>query len=528
MKELIQALINQGIITATDIQRMTTLELLLTIIGRVNELHDLTKEALEAVQRLFDKGVRDEVVALLDEWKNDGTMAKIVNEQVFEELNNKIDDIRHICVKDFGAKGDGVTDDTDAIEQAIEQARNKTLFFPYGIYLVSRPLRICDASVKLDHATIRATKEMECLINFETDRTGIKSAKDLSRNLSLSGGVLDGGNLAENTLQMRLYLHFTFKDMTIKNGRKRAILNGEHNQMSAELIANNIYVTNEYPMAYAETIGIENRGGDNHWTDVIVLDYNVGIRDYRSNVWTRIHPWIFSKDRIPNSICFDMIYGQPQLNNCVVDSFQTGIKATDAYVIINNIKSYWEVAVYDNGQATNYPISFLDVQGNSTIYTTGTFTVNTGELTKEISFVKDAGAIEKLQIRGLRTIGDTSIKNVPNLVEVRVDKNDKFVKVYKVNGLTLVRGEATEVGGIFIGGDSVGINNSVSNKYLKLLDTGELTYDNHEFMYLYAGSNNANRPSTPKLGCYYFDQTRGIPLFWNGAGWVKADGNMPD
>ena len=85
MKELIQALVNQGIITATDIQRMTTLELLLTIIERVNELHDLTKEALEAVQRLLDKGVRDEVVAQLDEWKNDGTMAKIVNEQVFEE-----------------------------------------------------------------------------------------------------------------------------------------------------------------------------------------------------------------------------------------------------------------------------------------------------------------------------------------------------------------------------------------------------------------------------------------------------------
>ena len=39
MKELIQALFNQGIITAADIQRMTTLELLLTIIERENELH---------------------------------------------------------------------------------------------------------------------------------------------------------------------------------------------------------------------------------------------------------------------------------------------------------------------------------------------------------------------------------------------------------------------------------------------------------------------------------------------------------
>ena len=56
MKDLIQALINQGIITASDVQRLSTLELLMAIIERVNELHGLTKEALEAVQKLLDKG----------------------------------------------------------------------------------------------------------------------------------------------------------------------------------------------------------------------------------------------------------------------------------------------------------------------------------------------------------------------------------------------------------------------------------------------------------------------------------------
>ena len=140
MKELIQALINQGIITAADIQRMTTLELLLTIVERVNELHGLTKEGLEAVQRLIDKGVQEEVVAQLDEWKNDGTMATIVNEQVFEQLNDKITEVRHLSVKDYGAKGDGVTDDTAAINRCLEdaQALGKVAYFPKGQYLVNR------------------------------------------------------------------------------------------------------------------------------------------------------------------------------------------------------------------------------------------------------------------------------------------------------------------------------------------------------------------------------------------------------
>jgi hypothetical protein len=46
-----------------------------------------------------------------------------------------------INVKDFGAKGDGVTDDTDAIQKAIQsKARSRQLLFPAGVYRVSRPL----------------------------------------------------------------------------------------------------------------------------------------------------------------------------------------------------------------------------------------------------------------------------------------------------------------------------------------------------------------------------------------------------
>lgn len=44
-----------------------------------------------------------------------------------------------VNVKDYGAVGDGVTDDTDAIRAAIEavlEAGGGTIFLPEGIYLV--------------------------------------------------------------------------------------------------------------------------------------------------------------------------------------------------------------------------------------------------------------------------------------------------------------------------------------------------------------------------------------------------------
>ena len=63
-------------------------------------------------------------------------------------LQRKLDE--HVSVKDFGAVGDGVEDDTDAIERALyqlfainsnEEVR-RTLFFPAGVYKVIRTLKV--------------------------------------------------------------------------------------------------------------------------------------------------------------------------------------------------------------------------------------------------------------------------------------------------------------------------------------------------------------------------------------------------
>jgi parallel beta-helix repeat protein len=47
-----------------------------------------------------------------------------------------------VSVKDFGAVGDGVTDDTTTIRNAVAQSAGKKLFFPKGIYLVSAHVEV--------------------------------------------------------------------------------------------------------------------------------------------------------------------------------------------------------------------------------------------------------------------------------------------------------------------------------------------------------------------------------------------------
>lgn len=70
------------------------------------------------------------------------------NSPVVRSLQSKFDDMA--SVKDFGAKGDGVTDDTDAINRALFQMFcrddnveiRRSLFFPAGIYKVTDEIRI--------------------------------------------------------------------------------------------------------------------------------------------------------------------------------------------------------------------------------------------------------------------------------------------------------------------------------------------------------------------------------------------------
>ena len=47
-----------------------------------------------------------------------------------------------ISVKDFGAVGNGIADDTDAIFNAVNQTAGKKLYFPSGTYVVSSPIRL--------------------------------------------------------------------------------------------------------------------------------------------------------------------------------------------------------------------------------------------------------------------------------------------------------------------------------------------------------------------------------------------------
>lgn len=125
--------IKMNLVTVEDLKCYTVPELIYRLADKLNE-------CVTTVNEIMSKGVSQAVAEQLLAWKEDGTLTSLINEELFQELNKKLDEVRHLSVKDFGAKGDGVTDDTESIDQCLTQARvqGKVAYFPKGTYMVHR------------------------------------------------------------------------------------------------------------------------------------------------------------------------------------------------------------------------------------------------------------------------------------------------------------------------------------------------------------------------------------------------------
>lgn len=125
-------------------------------------------------------------------------------------MQDKFDDIAN--ARDFGVVGDGITDDTDAINRAIVQLHKasvlgsdarvrRTLHLPAGTYLITAPIKLLPY-VKLrgdgKYATIIKQANTVPTVVIETT----DSAGDTGLNMGLNAAILPGKNEVEGmTLQ---------------------------------------------------------------------------------------------------------------------------------------------------------------------------------------------------------------------------------------------------------------------------------------------------------------------------------------
>lgn len=131
-----------------------------------------------------------------------GVAAKtgIPGEPTVRSLKAKLDDI--LNVKDYGAKGDGITDDTDAIQRAIEDRWTSksdivdrqlmsmvNILFPAGTYKISKALKLYPLTSLIGEGANRTVIKMV----QSTDPCILRTADNLGNvgaNIGLNAGIL--------------------------------------------------------------------------------------------------------------------------------------------------------------------------------------------------------------------------------------------------------------------------------------------------------------------------------------------------
>lgn len=114
-------------------------------------------------------------------------------------------------VKDYGAKGDGVSDDTLSINKAITAVPSGIVFIPNGTYKISSSINLkSNITLQMESGTILKTSNTGA-INLINIGEGISNA-------AVTGGVLEGPNagMAENYNQ-GILLWRNCQNITVKN-----------------------------------------------------------------------------------------------------------------------------------------------------------------------------------------------------------------------------------------------------------------------------------------------------------------------
>lgn len=82
--------LNCNVFSVYDYCDLSMQELLCTFFTKINQVVDATNKTVVLVDWLVNQGLSEEVAKKLDTWLRDGTLANIINETVFNELNRKV------------------------------------------------------------------------------------------------------------------------------------------------------------------------------------------------------------------------------------------------------------------------------------------------------------------------------------------------------------------------------------------------------------------------------------------------------
>jgi len=265
-----------------------------------------------------------------------------------------MNDKGYIVVTDYIEADTGV-DVSDALQELILKNPHKTIYFPDGEYIISKPIatpanpaNAVDLQLS-NFATVKAADgwdSEEAMIRLGAAEP-FNTIMVNGSNYSLSGGIIDGNGVAQGvaiesgreTRIENLSIKHTSIGLHVKKGA-----NG--NSSDADILNVNI-VGN----CKAGSIGLLIEGSDNSFTNMRIAGVQIGVKIQNSSaqIMKNLHPlYIFSGELADlevykNSVGFyDCMNSVNWYNNCYSDQFATGfLMQGNALNTYSDCYCYW-------------------------------------------------------------------------------------------------------------------------------------------------------------------------------------------
>ena len=296
------------------------------------------------------------------------------------------DGVWDVSVADFPRKP-GETGDSARIARALEAAgEGGVVWFPRGEYAVDSMIVVSNRTSLLLHksARLKAAKEMPFVLRYFGRQ--LEKGVRADHNMFIRGGEFDGNGFAGCANVMGLK-HFTMADANFRNGKGVGLQLGDPALPRSigggyEIICNNLYFVCNLP-GLAGNVGFLTYIGDSHFTDMVVVDYTVSIRDMKwANRYTRCHVWggpvkkagTGEPEYLSNSIAFDLHGSDSVLEDCYADTAMVGFNVCGDTRVFN-------CGYFNNwGFKMDNPVVFRHESG-SLIVTGGRFSKNSPHAT---------------------------------------------------------------------------------------------------------------------------------------------------
>ena len=195
-----------------DLNTYSAIELYYKIANKLNEvitefsdyeniINEVVIKQNEEIQFLLNEGLENEVINKINKIINDGTIENIINTNIFNDLKLQIKDNENfVNVKKFGVVGDGVTDDTVAMQKAFNYGGN--LYLP-DTYLLNGELKVKSNTHLLGVAGKTMFKKSQAKYIRESDSSerwtihlavGSYGFKNAVENVTIENIILDGNS----------------------------------------------------------------------------------------------------------------------------------------------------------------------------------------------------------------------------------------------------------------------------------------------------------------------------------------------